>query len=323
MRSLVLALVVAFAGLVPLGCAHEAPSRSLVEDQTRRAVPLPACVYHLAPRRPESAGTLRRLRDTEVVKLIFPTFDEDKRLLGAGAVACTGAALLTDASLASGKPARGSWPQVVEDADLLYGSGGDRMRVVWLRILAFDDGTVGGPLAIVRGTEHFAELFAAGTLRGYGERTTLGTQRLGSEVVVTASDDGCVGRKPGDACEKVMHLFLPRGGALRPVGDLALERVAYGGPGDASERPEEGAAGTVEYRMTASADYRDDGVHVVEQVRVKDGSGAELRVLERERLFVWNDAGALTASEPPLWDTAVQFKASKPEKPAARPRRRP
>jgi hypothetical protein len=262
------------------------------------------------------------LRDTEVVKLLFPSFDEAKRALDAGAPACTGAPLFGEASLATGKPVRGAWPWSFDDADLLYGSGGDRIRVVWLRMLAFDDGTVGGPLAIVRGTERFAELFGAGTLRGHGDRTTLGTQRMGGEVLVTASDDGCTGRTPGQGCETVMHLFFPRGGSLRPAGDLALERVAYGG-GEGSGGPrEEGALGRVEYRMTATADYRDDGVHVVEHVRVKDGSGAELRVLERERTFVFNEAGTLTASEPPLWDAVVEVNAAKPEKQAPRPRPR-
>jgi hypothetical protein len=260
---------------------------------------------------------MRRLRDTEIANLIFPSFDPEKRLLPKSAPVCTGEPLLDAPELADGKPVRGGWPLAEKEEDLLYGSGGDRIKVVWLRALAFGDGTVGGPLAIVRGTERFAELFAAGPLRGHADRVSLGTQRMGPELLVTAEDDGCTGHKPGEACENVMGVFLPRSGELRRVVDVLAERIAYAGQG------ERGAEGALEYRLTSAADYRNDGIHLVENVRITDESGTELRVLERERLFALNDKGTMSSSDPPLWDTAVKLKFEKPDTPRARPPRRP
>ncbi len=307
------------AALLPLafsGCG--APQeRSRLEDQSRRVVPLPACVFHLPARRAESAGTMRRLRDTEIANLIFPSFDPEKRLLPKSAPVCTGESLLEAPELADGKPVRGGWPLAEKEEDLLYGSGGDRIKVVWLRALVFGDGTVGGPLAIVRGTERFAELYAAGPYRGHTDRVSLGTQRMGPELLVTAEDDGCTGRKPGEACENVMGVFLPRSGELRRVVDVLAERIAYAGQG------ERGAEGTLQYRLTSAPEYRDDGIHLVENVRITDESGTELRVLERERLFALSDKGTMASSDPPLWDTAVKLKFEKPDTPRARPPRRP
>jgi hypothetical protein len=261
---------------------------------------------------------MRRLRDTEIVKLIFPAFDEEKRLLPKDAETCTGAALLKDAALLGGRPTRGNWPWTDQDGDLLFGSGGDRIKVAWLRVLSFDDGTVGGPLAIVRGTERFAELFATGPLRGHSDRMNLGTQRMGPEVLVTAEEDGCTGRQPGEPCENIMSLFLPRAGALRHVIDVPVVRIAYAAQG------ERGAEGALEYRLATTADYTKDGVHLTEQVRILDQtSGNELRVLERERTYVLNESGSMTTNEQPLWDTAVKLKVEKPNTPGAHPRRRP
>lgn len=278
--------------------------RSLLEDQTRRVAPLPACVLHLPERRVESAGTMRHLRETEIVHLIFPSFDPDKRQLPHDAAVCTGADLLGAPPLSSGAPVRGgAWPWTERDGDLLYGSGGDRIKIVWLRMLTFDDGTAGGPLAIVRGTERFAELFAVGSLRAHAERVSLGTHRMGGDLLVTAEDDGCSGRKQGQPCETVMTVLLPRTGVLRRVVDVPLERVAYGG------QDPSGTEGPLEYHLTSNADYRDDGIHIQEQVRVKDQSGNELHRLERERVFVMDASGTMTTNDPPLWDTAVKLAA--------------
>jgi hypothetical protein len=296
------------------GCGGLAP-RTQPEDQTRRVAPIPACVLHLAPRGAQSAGTVRRLKETEIVKLIFPGFDEESRRLSKDTATCTGAAVLADSVLTGGTPIRrgGSWSE--EDGDVLYGAGGDRIKVVWLRVLSFPDGTVGGPLAIVRGTEEFAELFALGAYRGLPDRVSLGTARLGPDLLVTAENDACADRKSGSACESSVSIFLPRLGALRRVVDAPAERIAY------SSKGERGTTGDLEYRLTSTPDYRPDGVHLVEQLAVSDEAGVVLRRAERERVFVLNGEGLLTASVPPLWDGVAEIER-KPE-PQARFARHP
>ncbi|MGO8992072.1 MAG: hypothetical protein ACLQVI_02000 [Polyangiaceae bacterium] len=296
------------------GCVEQ-PARSQPEDETRRVAPLPACVLRLPPRGAQSEGTVRRLREEEIVKLIFPRFDASGRLLPQGAATCTGDALFDDPLLVGGTPIRRGWPWLEEDGDILYGAGGDRIKVIWLRVLSFPDGTVGGPLAILRGTEQFAELFALGAYRASPDRVALGTARMGSDLLVTAERDGCTDRVKGSPCEALLSVFLPRLGTLRRVVDAPTERVAYGPPED------RGSTGDLQYRLTSTADYRPDGVHLLEQIVVGDEGGSVLRKTERERVFMMNQAETLVASVPPLWDSTV--KLEKRRDPSPRTARRP
>jgi hypothetical protein len=313
------ALLMLTAQLAFTGC-DAPPARTPLEDQTRRVAPLPACVMYLPARRATTAGTLRHLKEEEIVRLLFPAFDEEKRQLPKDSPVCTGRNVLGDPSLAGGAPIRGSWPITEEDGDILYGSGGDRIKVVWLRLLKWEDGTVGGPVAILRPSEKFAEVFAVGALRGRPERVKLETQRMGNDLLVTAEEDDCIGRKEGDACLNRTTIFLPRRGILQRIVDLPIERVAYVG------QAERGAYGQLQYHLTTAADYKPDGIHLVEQIRVLDEGGRELRKAELERLFAMDEVkGTLVASEPPLWDRVVspETPPPPPSPPAAHPSRRP
>ena len=298
-----------------LAACEPPPPRSQPEDQSRRVAPIPTCVLHLAPRGAQSEGTLRRLKETEIVKLVFPQFDEGSRRLSKEATGCTGEPLLEDPLLAGGVPVRGGGSWTEEDGDILYGAGGDRIKVVWLRVLAFPDGTVGGPLAIVRGTEEFAELFALGAYRGLPDRVSLGTARLGPDVLVTAENDGCAGRQGQVACEDLRSIFRPELGVLRRVVDAPAVRIAYATKG------ERGATGELQYRLTSTPNYRPDGIHLLEQLAVSDESGAVLRRSERERVFAFTSGGTMTSSVPPLWDSVGKVER-KPE-PSPRVARHP
>ena len=278
--------------------------------------PIPACVLHLPARGAQSEGTLRRLKETEIAKLVFPQFDEVSRRLSKDAVSCTGERPLEDPLLAGGAPIRrgGLWTE--DDGDVLFGAGGDRIKVVWLRVLSFPDGTVGGPLALVRGSEEFAELFALGVYRGLPDRVSLGTARLGPEVLVIAENDGCAGREGDAPCENAVSVFLPELGVLRRVVDAPAERVAY------SMKGERGAAGELEYRLTSTADYRPDGIHFLEQLAVSDEAGAVLRRIgARARLRTDPLGNDVRERPPPLWDGVA--KVERKSDPAARAARRP
>ena len=106
------------------GCVEQ-PARSQPEDETRRVAPLPACVLRLPPRGAQSEGTVRRLREEEIVKLIFPRFDASRAAPSAGRGHLHGDALFDDRLLVGGAPIRRGWPWLEEDGDILYGAGGD------------------------------------------------------------------------------------------------------------------------------------------------------------------------------------------------------
>ncbi|WP_394822145.1 hypothetical protein [Pendulispora albinea] len=259
------------------------------------------------------------MRDEQIFKLIFPAFDDSKNVL-ARSPACTEQNVFDDKVLAGGTP-KGGWPIRIQDGQIMQGSGGDRIKVVWLRLLEWPDGTVGGPLAIVRGSEHFAELYAVTALRGRPDKMRLGTERMGGELLVTAEEDGCTGHAAGSPCETALHVFLPRGGALQRVVDVPVERIDYA-------MGREKTSGKVEYHMTSSSRVQPDGIHLSEQVEVKDDGGQVLRKAELERLFRMSEAG-LTASEGSLWDRIAKPELAanpepkeKPEKTKSPPPRR-
>lgn len=254
-------------------------------------------MLHLPKRLSSTAGTMRKLRDEQVVKLMFPTFDEEKRALPEGATSCTGVTIFDDPLFRGGTPASNkAWPFVVQDGDITYGSGGDRLKLAWLHTHANADGTMSGPLAVIRSGEQFAELFAMGVHRGPAERTRLGTARMGGDYLVTVEDDGCTGRQRGASCETTLSVAQPRRGRLVPLVKFPLERVAYSGKG------ERGSLGVLEYRLTSVPEFRDDRIEIVEQIRVQDDTGRELRKAEHQRTVTMNDKGEATANEPSLWD---------------------
>jgi hypothetical protein len=204
-----------------------------------------------------------------------------------------------------------SWPFHEAEGDIVLGSGGDRIKVAWFKIFTWPDGSVGGPVALVRANEQYADLFAVGALREPPERVKLGTERVGDDIVLVAEQDNCSGRKPGTNCESRLTLLLARRGELSPAAELSSERVEH------FASPEKNATGTLEYRLTTVFDYKPDGIHLTEQILVTDEAGRSLRKAEVARLFALNDVeGKLTTLDPPLWDTFVgpEAKQAKAEK---------
>jgi hypothetical protein len=257
--------------------------------------PLPACLEFLPARRTETLGTMRSLHEEQIWKLVFPSFDLDKRVLPPNAPTCTGQDILADPTFRGGS-ARG-WPFQEHDGDIDFGSGGDRIKVAWLKVFTWPDGSIGGPLALVRANERFADLFAVGALHGWPDRTKLGAQRLGDDILITSEEDDCTGHKPGVSCESHLVILLARGGTLKRAVDIASERVAY------YPSTEKEVSGILEYRLTTAIDYKADGVHLTEQIQVSDEAGRPLRKAEVDRPFALDDRTAtLSTLEPPLWD---------------------
>lgn len=273
-----------------IGCSSVAqPARN--EDVARQNAPVPACIMPM-PVRATSKGTLKRLRELQYWELVYPTYDANTRKLPEDALACTGQAVLKDPILEGGTSDRG-WPRTIEETDVLLGSGGDRLKVVWLRTHTFKDGSTGGAMALVRSQEEFAEAYAIGAYRSRTAKPYLMLERIGPDVAVTAQDDHCLEEKKGP-CETRMSVYLPRNGVLKPLASFAIKKRDFAGAS------EPGSTGRIEYRLTASPSFTSEGIKLYEQVLAVDEGGRELRRAEVERAYVL-EGRTLRESEGSLW----------------------
>lgn len=296
MRALVRLACLFGLGVVTMvaACSSTPPPSQNLEDRPRRMAPLAACLTRLPPRK-TSGGAVRAIPEEQYWKFIFPAFDEGKNQLPNGALACTGDPVLNDPGLQGAEPLHGGWPLKVEGGDVGFGGGGDRLRLVWLKTHKFADGTVAGPIAMTRAVDEFAEVYAIGIHRGKPDKTRLGIERIGAELVAAALDEGCVGRAPNTPCETKQTLFVGRRGVLKRVAEISLERVEY------RDNTEPGTLGKMEYHLTSTPKYLPTGLKVLEQIRVNDEKGRPMRKAELERLFTLAGDQPMTESDLPLW----------------------
>ena len=261
-----------------------------LEDAARTTVPLPACVVSL-PARVNASG-LRNLSEDEVWRVVFPRYDAAKHELPAGAEACTGERIFDDPILA-GAAVRG--PNIeVKEGDVVFGNAGDRLRIVWLRTHRWADGSEGGPLAVVRATETSAEVYAIGVHRRPPSKSTLQAERIGTEMLVTAVDDGCEDQPKSSPCASTVTLYAPSSGRLQRLRTLTTEQRAFG------SGTEPGVIGQLEYHLTSSPEYGSSGVKFFEEIEAKDLGGRVLHKMELERKFALKD-GTLDGGPESLW----------------------
>jgi hypothetical protein len=292
-------------GLVLPACAT-APTRPMTEDKARRVAPIPACIMYLPPKKTPSAF-IRQLTEDQYWKLVFPSFDDKKMELSPDATDCTGKPVLADWQLKDADPIRGT-PLKIQEGDVVFGAGGDRLKVVWLRSHKFADGDYGGAIALVRTMDNHVEAYGVGILRGRPQRMRLQLERMGPEVIITATDEGCVGSDPQSPCESRLTVFLPRRGRLMNIADIPLERRAFG------TSTELGMKGKIEYRMTTAPEFKEGTIKMFEQVLVRDDRGRELRKAELFRVFMLQDDGQMIANETSLWPRIYTTKKPKPQK---------
>ena len=236
---------------------------------------------------------MKSLGEDQLWSLVFPGYDAKRHVLPAEPRACNGRDVLADKSLEGGEA-----KPVIQEGDTSLGSGGDRLKIAWLRALRFPDGTEGGALALLRSYGGTAEVYAIGAFRGR-PKTTFTLERVGPEALVVATDEGCNPRKAGAPCETPVTVFLPRFGVLERSARFAQERVAY------AEGTESGIRGRVEYRLASATQFVDGGIRVQEQVMVRDDLGRELRKAELERSYTFGPDGSLLASEDSLWSRVL------------------
>ncbi len=260
---------------------------------------------------------MRQLAEEDYWALVFPA--SKTGTLPQQALACSGSQPFADPALEQLSPI-GGWPVKVPENGILYGGGGNRLRVAWLKTHEGKDGTAGGALALVRSLEDHAEVYGVGVYTGDAERTRLGLERMGHGLAVTATDDRCAGQAATQSCDTVMHVFLPFEGQLVPLTEVGLQRVRF------AEGTEPGVRSKVRYELVTAPTFEEGKVRLMEQVSATDESGHKLRRAEIERVLTVSN-GKVTESTESLWSRVVESRLdggkkkseTKPEPPAAVP----
>lgn len=273
--------------LAPLGCASAVES-SKMEDRARRTVPVPICIQPLE----RTTSGVSKIEPADYWKMVLPGFDQGSSTVDSASNDCSGRPAFAESDLLSAEgPRTGSLPAKPEHAVVMPGPDG--FRVVWLRTFEFADGSSSGPLALVRSREGYAEVYGTGSLRGKLKTTRLSLERMGSRILVTATDEGCGDVKPGQGCQTAFTVYVLGGGRLNQAASLPLDRIDY--------RPFPGLPGVAKYRLTATPVFQEKGMRVVEQVLVQDPNQGTVRKSDLERVFKLSSGGKLEASAPSLW----------------------
>jgi hypothetical protein len=266
-------------------------------DNLRKEVPIPACILKLPTRSERQRGFLRQLTDEQYWKAVFPDFNEGTGQLPASARTCTGGVSLSGPEFAGATPIR-EWPLVPKSEDLLFGSGPKRIKIVWFKTHVWPDGDHSGVLALVRGAEDAAEVYAVGTFKGAAKTTRFSAERLGVSSIVTGNIDGCKGKSPAEACESWLHLLVPAYGRLTLQASIATERRVQ------IDDSEPATRGRVSYRLTAAPIFEPTIIRLVEQIQGVDSKDRPLRTAELERSYRLVN-GAIVESQKSLWDSFV------------------
>jgi hypothetical protein len=288
------------AASVLAGCGAS-PVQPHAEVSTRQQIPIPVCTTPLAPAAHKAGGkaVVRQLDPEEWMAVISPFFNA---AIGIGPtdLDCTNHYLFANESLRGGISVKG-WPRTFDPADMDVRAGPDGLRLVWLHLLKFENGDVGGPMALVRAIDDRAEVYAVGSLRA-PPKSKVSPVRLGNDALAVAESRVC---PDVDDCRKRADFFLARRGRLLNSAQVDLERVQV-----VPSTSERGLY--ARYVLKTDVTYKSDGIQLVEQVSVKiihydageRDSDRDLRKVEFSR-FLRVDRDTLFSSNDPLWERVV------------------
>jgi hypothetical protein len=286
--------VLAVLGVAALTSCAGAVESSKLEDGARRTVPVPICLKPLP--RHGASGVMATLKPEDYWATLLPSFDPSAGTVDRSSVDCSGRQLLGGPELLQVEGPRTGTVKVGE-GDATVTPGPDGFKIVWLRTHRLTGGDAAGLLALMRAKEAYAEVYAVGMHRANATRARFAFERLGPEILVTATDDGCAGVKPGQSCETMLTTYLMRSGDLVPGARFAIDRITYG--------PAAGVSGNAQYRMTAAPVFQERSIRVVEQIVVRDAAQGEIRKSDLERSFTLTKQAQLVASSESLWSQVV------------------
>jgi hypothetical protein len=267
----------------------------------RYQIPIPVCTTPLSPVQRQAGGraVVRSLDPEQWMGVVAPSFSPQIGL-GATDTDCTGHYLFANESLRGGISTQG-WPRHFDPDDLEIRSGPEGMRVIWLRVLRYENGDVGGPVALVRAIDDHAEVYGIGSFRG-PPKSKITPVRVGNENLAVAESTIC---PELDDCRKRADFYLARHGRLIDSAQVDLERVQV--VPSATER-----GLYARYTLRTDVTYKPNGIQLLEQVQVKiihydvgeRDSDRILRKVEFSR-FLRVERDTLFSSNDPLWERVV------------------
>lgn len=273
------------------------------EVPARKTLPVSVCTTPLTPppRKPGDDRVLVRNLDAEQwLQVMVPKYTPSDGLAPV-ATDCTGHYVFANETLRYGVSTRG-WPRLVDGNELDVRSGPKGLTAVRLSAVSFQDGDVGGPIALVRALDDRAEVYGIGSFRGPLD-AKVEPVRMGNDTLVVAEYKRC---PDITNCRKIADFYLLRRGRLLHAATTDVERVLR-----VPSRTERGLY--AEYRLTTDVTYRADGVQLLEQVKVKiipypnepeRDSDRVLRTVEFARMLRV-DRDAMFATNESLWERVV------------------
>jgi hypothetical protein len=282
------------------GCGA-GPEQNRAQIPTRQQIPIPVCTTQLSPVQRKAGGkaVVRQLDPEEWMKVVSPSFNQQAGL-GPTDTDCTGHYLFANESLRGGVSSKG-WPRPFDPEELDVKAGPEGMRVLWLKVLKFENGDIGGPVALVRAVDDHAEVYGIGSFRG-PPKSRVNPVRLGNENIAVAESVVCPDL---DDCRKRADFYLARRGRLINSATVDLERTAV--VPSISER-----GLYAKYMLRTDITYRPTGIHLLEQVQVKiihyeQGQRDSDRILRKVEFsrFLRVERDTLFSSNDPLWERVV------------------
>ncbi len=280
------------------------PGPPPIEAAARSMGPIAVCAKPIPPPASVPADSqvklVRELEPEQWLEVMLPSFEPAKGL-SASAIDCTGQYVFANEALRYGISTTG-WPKVVDPEMLDVRSGPGGVQAVRLRAVLFENGDVGGPVALVRAEGDRAEVFGVGVYRG-PINAKLKPVKMGNETMMVAQAKRCVNK---NTCRKVADMYLVRRGRLVQAATVDLERTQR-----VPSVTERGLY--AEYKLTTDVNYTNAGVQLHERVDVriipyeKGGdrdSNRVLRTVEFSRLLRV-DRDTLFSSNESLWERVV------------------
>ena len=296
-----LLLGVSMAGALLGGCKKNVLS-SKTEDDARLMIPVPICVKRLP--RASTPGAVVSLTPEEYWALLLPSYDGGARTVDPTALDCSGRQSLARLSPPDTKRIR------VDPEKIVLAAGADGMKLVWLESHPLSEGVFEGLMAIMRQKESYMEVYAVGIHRGFPGGTRFTLQRMGPRLVVEAVQETCNGQGGDRRCSSSTSVYLMTTGALRHAANFPIEQIA--------RTPSSGDYGPVEYRFTASAEYRDTSIELTEHLSVTAQGQGETRSSDLQRALRL-ESGQLLASGESLWTKTQRELGLKPRETSSSP----
>jgi hypothetical protein len=282
-------------GAALLGACKTNVLSSKTEDDARLIVPVPICLKRLP--RSTTPGAVVSLSSEEYWSLLLPSYDVGARTVDPTALDCSGRQSLARLSPPEARRLR------VDPEKITLAASADGMKIAWLQSHPLSEGLYEGLMAIMRQRESNMEVYAVGIHRGLPKGTRFTLQRMGPRLVVEAVQEVCTGAGSDRRCNASTSVYLMTTGALRHAAAFPIEQLV--------RTPDRDGYGPVEYRFSASAEYRDTSIELTEHLSVTSKGQGETRSSDLQRALRL-DNGQLIASGESLWTKTQRELGVKP-----------